>query len=262
MTIVGWMLWMCAFAAEPRVATVARVYDGDTLTLDTGEKIRLRLVNTPELQPPQAAADAAREATSAFVSGGPVTVLAHGRDAYGRSLADLRVGERDLATHLLANGLAHVFVIPPANADLQPLLAAEARARQARIGIWREFGYQGELHITSFHPNAPGDDREHINGEALRVCNISGKKVQLRNFALRDASGEVRRLPALTLPAGYTVRVHAGVGENEGDERTPYAAYLGSKRPIWNNQQETVELLDARGRVIDRWKHSSKGAKP
>ena len=37
----------------PKQAVVVAVYDGDTFTLDTGQKVRLRGVNTPELRPPE-----------------------------------------------------------------------------------------------------------------------------------------------------------------------------------------------------------------
>lgn len=35
----------------PATAVVTSVYDGDTFTLDTGDRVRLRWVNTPELKP-------------------------------------------------------------------------------------------------------------------------------------------------------------------------------------------------------------------
>ena len=41
-------------APPPGSATVVKVYDGDTLTLQTGDRVRLRWVNTPELRPMEA----------------------------------------------------------------------------------------------------------------------------------------------------------------------------------------------------------------
>ena len=44
-----------AQAADPEPAPakgrVVQIYDGDTLTLESGDRIRLRWVNTPELRP-------------------------------------------------------------------------------------------------------------------------------------------------------------------------------------------------------------------
>ena len=57
------------FAFAKPLPTVVDVYDGDTVTLSTGDKVRLRWVNAPELQPQEAygleAREAAREAQGA-----------------------------------------------------------------------------------------------------------------------------------------------------------------------------------------------------
>ena len=90
-----------AFAAEPppggwplppAESAVASVYDGDTVTLTTGDKIRLRWVNTPELKPLEAYGVEAREAAEKFVSGHTVKLLLgseNPRDGYGRVVAGL-----------------------------------------------------------------------------------------------------------------------------------------------------------------------------
>ena len=58
----GWPL-------PPESSTVASVYDGDTVTLATGDKIRLRWVNTPELKPAEAYGIEARDAAKEFLTG-------------------------------------------------------------------------------------------------------------------------------------------------------------------------------------------------
>ena len=143
-----------ALAAAPPQAQVVSVYDGDTFTLDTGDKVRLQWINTPELRPVEPYGIEARDATEAFIGDKPVALFygAVERDSYGRLLAAAKVDGKWLAEHLLEQGLGHVFLIPPEGdmVDVEALLAAQERARQANRGIWSTDRYQGALHITSF----------------------------------------------------------------------------------------------------------------
>jgi hypothetical protein len=59
------------------------------------------------------------------------------RDAYGRALAQVRREDGDwLQKDLLEAGLARVRTWPDNRAMAAPMLAAEARARAARRGLW------------------------------------------------------------------------------------------------------------------------------
>ncbi len=248
-------------AAPPPTSTMTSVYDGDTFTLATGDRVRLRLVNTPELKPAEDYGIEAREATEAFL-GGKTLRLIYGavpRDGYGRLLAAVAVGGDLLGVHLLERGLGHVFVIPPDQTDLKPYFAAQERARSAKRGIWSTPEFQGVLHITSFHANADGDDRANVNGEYLRVCNISAEPVQLHGYRIADISGNGYELPDLLLPAGHTVKVHSGQGVHQTDPAEQLAVYLGSAVPIWNNKEDRATIYDRFGKVVDTRSHSVKG---
>lgn len=242
----------------PSSASVTSVYDGDTMTLSTGDRVRLKWVNTPELKPPEAYAVEAREATKAFVSG-KVIELRYGpttRDGYGRLVAGVFVEGKSLSEHLLELGLGHLFVIPPDETDLAPLIAAQERARKARRGLWSTPGFQGVLHITSFHANADGDDRENVNGEYLRVANISADTVDLAGFRIADISGNSWEFPKLLLPPGNTVKVHSGMGALQADPNEQLAIFLGSASPIWNNKEDRATIYDRFGRAVDTRIHS------
>ncbi len=249
------------FGPIPSEGVVASVYDGDTFTLETGDKIRLRWVNTPELKPAEDFGVDAREAAKAFVLGKKVKLVVDGedaRDGYGRILAGLTTEQGDLSTHLAERGLAHVFVIPPDSTDLTPIYEAQARAKSAKLGIWSTDRYSGDLHITSFHANAKGDDNDNVNGEYMRVCNVGSTQVNLSAFKLTDADGNEWQLPPIQLPLGHTVKIHSGIGDNQGDPERQIAAYLQSERPVWNNDQDKATLLDASGNVVDFRVHAPK----
>ena len=245
----------------PTRATVVAVYDGDTLTLSTGDKVRLRGVNTPEIKPAEDYGIEARDAARDLLLNQEV-ILTYGpsesvRDGYGRLLASVHTADgRDLALHLLEQGLGHVFLIPPESLDATLLVNAQDTARAAGRGIWSTDRYRGDLHITSFHANAPGDDSQNINGEYLRISNVAPRPVDLAGYSLRDLSGKTWPLPSLIVPVGHTVKVHSGTGANQPDPDQQLEVYLGSSQPIWNNSRDRATIYDRYGQVVDAREHA------
>ena len=94
---------------------VTGVTDGDTLRLTCAgvvHKVRLLGYDTPEIFHPgcpaeKAAGERATERLRVFVASGPVTAVRfQGRDRYGRDLAQVEIGGRDVAAFMLASPLA------------------------------------------------------------------------------------------------------------------------------------------------------------
>jgi len=243
----------------PTTGRIVSAYDGDTMTLESGEKIRLRWVNTPELRPKEDYGIEAREAAKALVIGKTATLVLGPveRDGYGRLIAGVEVDGVDLSTLLLEQGLGHLFLIPPDDTDHTARRQAQTRARTAGRGIWSTDRYKGLLHITSFHANAPGDDRSNVNGEYLRICNVSDRPVDLDGFRVTEQSGRSWMLPPILIPPGHTFKLHSGTGEHQTDSSKQLAVYLGSDTPIWNNTRDRVTLYDRHGRVIDSRLHAT-----
>ncbi len=242
----------------PATATVTSVYDGDTFTLDTGDRVRLRWVNTPEMKPHEDYGPEARDFSASLLQGKQVELL-YGktlRDGYGRLVAGVIVDGKNLSIELLRQGFAHMFVIPPDATDLKPFIAAQEAARVARRGIWSTSRYQGALHITSFHANADGDDRENVNGEYLRVCNVSPDPIDLSGYYITDISGNKFTFPQVVVPAGFTFKLHSGKGENAVDTQAQITVHLQSADPIWNNKLDRASIYDRYGRVVDARDHS------
>lgn len=242
----------------PSEARVVSVYDGDTMTLETGDRVRLKWINTPELKPKEPYGEEAGAFARRFVLHETVKLVLDGtnpRDSYGRILAGITAPRGDLTEAMLRSGYGHVFIIPPDNADEERLLAAEAEARRQRLGIWSTPAMQGAFHITSFHANAPGNDNDNVNGEYLRICNISGKAQDLGGYKLMDVSGQTHVLRSVEVPAGHTVMVLSGEGYDQTKPERQLLIHLGSKTPLWNNKEETVTLLTPTGLPIDERHH-------
>jgi micrococcal nuclease len=106
--------WIFLFAILAHSATAAEGwtnYDGDTLRSPAGERIRVKGIDTPEIKGACAyerrLAAAAREfAAGQLRRAERVTLVRHGRDKYGRTLAYVLVDGKDLGDEMVSRGLA------------------------------------------------------------------------------------------------------------------------------------------------------------
>ena len=124
------------------------VIDGDTLDIGADQRLRLAMINTPELGRPgavdQPQARAAKQAVINFMHSSEHTFwrvsdtasVEQQQDRYGRHLGMLYNAKGDwLAEHLVAQGLAFVVSMPPYVAP-DCLWQQESLARQAARGVW------------------------------------------------------------------------------------------------------------------------------
>jgi micrococcal nuclease len=147
---------------------VKRVFDGDTLMLEDGRKVRLLGVNTPEVehrnQPGQAGGEEAKRWLAEKLQNRKVRLQtdAEATDKYGRTLAHVFTDRKEhVNLQLVEQGLAAVNIYPPNLLYAEALVKAERSAQQAGSGIWRRpeyapipvnrlpaFGHSGWTRIT------------------------------------------------------------------------------------------------------------------
>ena len=99
------------FAALASVV-IATCYDGDTCTTTNGERVRLACIDTPELVGKRAEpvpAIAARNHLRGLVLGKKVGIRRITEDRYGRTVAELFVGETNVQREMVATGHAEVY---------------------------------------------------------------------------------------------------------------------------------------------------------
>lgn len=108
-------------------ACVARVSDGDTIRLCSGERVRLVGIDAPERAGSErcsprsrarlagsrnpswcdhAKAERSKAALERFIASGTVRVERRGQDVYGRTLARVTVNGQDAGEWLISQGLA------------------------------------------------------------------------------------------------------------------------------------------------------------
>jgi len=91
---------------------IASCYDGDTCRSNTGGKIRLACIDTPELRGKRAnpvPAKAARDYLRALVVGRDVGIRRITTDRYGRTVAELFVDGSNVQHQLVAAGHAEIY---------------------------------------------------------------------------------------------------------------------------------------------------------
>lgn len=79
------------------------VHDGDTFYVGA-TAYRLKGIDTPELGQPRA--EAARQRLLSLLRAGPVTIVRRAEDVYGRIVADVYVGTRNISRTLRQEGYA------------------------------------------------------------------------------------------------------------------------------------------------------------
>jgi endonuclease YncB( thermonuclease family) len=143
------------FASPVEAGVVASVYDGDTLTLRDGQRIRLVQIDTPELGSGECYSRAARTALLTLAPLGSRVVLEADSaldkvDRYGRLLRYVRRGGPNVNLELVRRGAATPYFYKGYRGRYaSQLLAAARSAKAAKRGLW------GACPGTKLDPYAP-----------------------------------------------------------------------------------------------------------
>ena len=183
-------------------AQVEYVYDGDTLRLSDGRKVRLLGINTPELarpakgsrpeQPAQPLADEATAAVSRWLQAPSSRVqLLVGRereDRYGRLLAHVfNQRGQSLEASLLQQGLAFMVVIPPNTRHAECYQQLEVQARRQQLGIWSHPAWQPVAAKTVVAQGKTGFLR--VKGTVTRIDQARDLWIELDHALVLRVSG-------------------------------------------------------------------------
>ena len=124
---------------------VTRVVDGDTIELESGEKVRYIGIDTPETVKPgwpvECFGKEASKRNRELVEGKWVTLASDvsDRDRYGRWLRFVYLPDGTFVNDLLVReGYARVSSFPPDISKQDVFLAAERDARAAKRGLWAD----------------------------------------------------------------------------------------------------------------------------
>ena len=120
-----------------------RVIDGDTITLSSGEKVRLLQIDTPELNPAECYGKEARSVIFTLLNApGELTLKSDPkldeRDRYGRLLRYVFVGKTNINLKLVEIGAAAPYFYRGERGQYSAqILQASLNAKAKSLGLWK-----------------------------------------------------------------------------------------------------------------------------
>jgi micrococcal nuclease len=126
----------------PATAKVLRAVDGDTLELEGGQKVRLILVNTPEITSGknECYGQEGLTFTTAFAEGKTASLVydpAVCKDRFDRLLAYVTVDGKELNRELVSQGFACAYYVSPGGSSRKTEFEdLESVAKTNRTGLW------------------------------------------------------------------------------------------------------------------------------
>ncbi|MDF2721916.1 MAG: hypothetical protein K0Q59_1591 [Paenibacillus sp.] len=159
-------------------AQVKRVVDGDTFETNTGEKVRLIGMNTPETVKPNSPVEAygkqASEYTKKQLTGKTLVMFADAedKDKYGRLLRYVFLeGEADMFNErLLREGYANTMTIPPNVMFAKKFVEVEREARNKSKGLWGAIADPKQTVAACKDPKIKGN----INSKNEKIYHLPG----------------------------------------------------------------------------------------
>ncbi len=130
-------------AASSPTFVVTRVVDGDTIEIDTGEKVRYIGMNTPETVDPRRPVQCFGHEASAYnknlVENKKVKLIkdVEDKDKYGRLLRYVYLEDGTFVNlKLVQDGYANVYTFPPNVAHKDDFVVAQQQAKTQKLGLW------------------------------------------------------------------------------------------------------------------------------
>jgi micrococcal nuclease len=120
---------------------VTRINDGDTLTISTGEKVRLLQIDTPEISPAECYGAEAHKALIQIIGKAAITLesdpVSDNKDQFGRILRYVKVGRVNINLKLVEIGAATPYFFKGEKGKYSSQLFKAAQNAQAKkIGLW------------------------------------------------------------------------------------------------------------------------------
>lgn len=129
-------------ALESDTVKVAKIVDGDTIKLESGETVRYIGIDTPETVDPRKPVQCFGKEASAknkeLVEGKSVRLEKDvtDKDRYGRLLRYVWLGEEMVNEKLVREGYAKSYTYPPDVKYQDKIIAVQSLAQQENKGLW------------------------------------------------------------------------------------------------------------------------------
>lgn len=200
---------------------VANVYDGDTVALKNGDRVRLLGINTPEIEgrfrQNEPGGVAAKEWLQKQLKNGKV-YLEYDKekyDHYQRLLAHLYLPDgKHLNIALVENGLAAISIIPPNLRHADALIHAQQQAEKQQLGIWSMPQYQ-PLPLNQIDKNNKGWQRFIGTPKSIKRNRTYTHLIFSDQASARIANNNLALFPALETYLGKSLEIRGWVSRTK-----------------------------------------------
>jgi endonuclease YncB( thermonuclease family) len=201
---------------------VEKIYDGDTILLNNGQKVRLLGINTPEVAGRHKNAEQGGEEAKAWLQQRlqrkkvrlEADVEKH--DRYQRILAHVFTEDKQhVNLELVRQGLATVNIYPPNLKYIEALLMAQHLAEQEQLGIWAYPDYAPQAFQSLNNKNYKGWKR--ITGQ-IQALKGTKKYIYLQfsdSFSLRIDRKAQDLFPALQGYVGKNIEARGWISKSK-----------------------------------------------
>jgi competence protein ComEC len=111
-----------------------------------------------------------------------------------------------------------------------------------------QIGNASSIYISATQFDAPGDDRQNLNGEWVQLTNKGDDTVLIAGWTLSDkGQSTFYTFPAIFLVPGESVTIFSGAGT-----LNTTALFMGTTEPVWGNSGDIAILKDGWGTIIDQ----------
>jgi len=201
---------------------VKKIYDGDTILISNGQKVRFLGINTPEVEGrnklAQTGGEEAKNWLQAQLKNKKVRLEkdVEKKDKYGRLLAHVFTEDKQhMNLELVKKGFASVNIYPPNLKYTDDLLAAESIAEQNRLGIWQSPEYFPKQAAGIRQGSFKGWQRVIGRIKAIRHTRKYSYLEFSENFALKIKKKSSSFPPKLADYVGKTVEVRGWINKNK-----------------------------------------------
>ncbi|MCK5831175.1 MAG: thermonuclease family protein [Methylococcales bacterium] len=201
---------------------VKKVYDGDTILLSNGNKIRFLGMNTPEVENRHKSAQAGGEEAKLWLQKAlknkkvrlEKDIEKH--DKYNRLLAHLFTKDKQhINLELIKRGLATVNIHPPNLKYSNDLIKAQQHAEQNKLGVWQRKEYIPKQTSKLNRSNYKGWQR--IKGE-VTIIRYTRKYIYLKfseSFSLKISQQTIDLFPDLNSYIGKQIEARGWINKQK-----------------------------------------------
>ena len=202
--------------------TVAKVYDGDTIILNNGERVRLLGINTPEIEsryrPGEQGGQEAKRWLQDKLQDGQVYLEydQQQRDKYKRLLAHCFLpSDEHLNKTILEAGLASVSIIPPNVHYSKKLILAQRKAEQEKRGIWAQSAYKPRSVSSLSKENSKGWHRLLATANAIKQGRTYVRLSLTKNVDIRIPRANLDLFPELETYLGKPLEIRGWASQSK-----------------------------------------------